>query len=507
MRVTLEIVSGPHSGRKLVIRSGYVVQVGRTEWADFALPHDSQLSAVHFAIECGQNECRIRDLQSSNGTRVNRQVASEAVLRDRDEIDAGQTCFVVHVEDAVMAPSPAPAAVAAAAPQSERPAQSQQRPSPREPRPGLQSLDATARLPEPSPRPAARALNREPGGGGGVRLVLEAVEGPSRLKRVSLLPGQVIQVGRTERADLVFPLDPHMSSLHFALANENGVCRLRDLNSTNGTLVNGDRVSEAVLADRDKIQAGQTTFAIRMEGGRPAPSAGPATPAACFRTAINDPDPAVRREVLLAAVWTRQPWVLDHCRRVSARPSLEHWDAIYLLAVLGTPEDLPRMLAIGRAAELGPKRFQALGAYGHPAVVEVLLAAMAGDDAQAAVGAGAAFRKIAGVDVDSDRLVRLPPETIGPADESGDSEAPPPEQVILPDGQRARAYWGRLKNELPGCTRCCCGYDVSAAVSQEILGELDMESRWEAALRGNLQGTWQGSLIELEQFPQRPPFP
>ena len=98
MRVTLEIVSGPQSGRKLVVSGGYVVQVGRTEWADFAVADDALMSSVHFKVECTQHECRIRDLRSTNGTRVNGHTVSEAILHDQDRIDAGQTRFVVHVE-------------------------------------------------------------------------------------------------------------------------------------------------------------------------------------------------------------------------------------------------------------------------------------------------------------------------------------------------------------------------------------------------------------------------
>ncbi len=254
------------------------------------------------------------------------------------------------------------------------------------------------------------------------------------------MPGQTVQVGRTEWAEIAFPLDGRMSSLHFALENDRGVCRLRDLNSSNGTLVNANRVMETVLANGDRIQAGQTTFVLHIEGGDcPLPSAaaaGPAatSPAACFLAALEDEDPGVRREALLAAVWTRQPWVLDHCRRLGARPSPEHWDAMLLLAVLGKPQDLRTILAIGQAAELGPRRFQVLGVYGHPAAVEMLLAAMGSDDPAAAVAAAGAFTKITGANVDSDRRVPLPP------DDGSQSDATPPEprtDAALPDVKHA----------------------------------------------------------------------
>jgi len=49
----------------------------------------------------------------------------------------------------------------------------------------------------------------------------------------------------------------------------------------------------------------------------------------------NDEDPAVREQALYAAAWTRQPWLLEHCRKAADEPSAENWDAVLLLAVLG----------------------------------------------------------------------------------------------------------------------------------------------------------------------------
>ena len=334
-------------------------------------------------------------------------------------------------------------------------------------------------------------------------VVLEAVAGPCEKQIVVLLAGQVVRVGRTEWAELAFPLDREMSSLHFALENERDVCRLRDLNSTNGTLVNGNRVTETVLADGDKIQAGQTTLVLHMEGGSPSPSASPQSAAACFRTAVADEDPAVRREALLAAVWTRQPWAVEHCRKLWAQfggvsrpaPITHHWDAILMLAVLGKPHDLPRMMTIGRAAELGPRRFDILGAYGHPAVVDVLLEAMAGDDAEAAMAAAAAFKKITGADVDSNRRVPSPPED---GSQSDAISVGPLSGAVLPDPKRARAHWDRVKAKVSQWTRACCGLDLSRKASEETLSQLDMRSRWEAICREQFEGTCFRSLIDLE---------
>jgi hypothetical protein len=300
-----------------------------------------------------------------------------------------------------------------------------------------------------------------------MRVVLEMIDGPCEKQKVALLPGQFVQVGRTDRADLVFPGDQQMSSRHFAVEFQLGSCRLRDLNSTNGTLVNGNRVTETVLADGDKIQAGATVFVLRVEGGeQQQASGGTLTPAACFRAAMEDEDPAVRREALLAAVWTRQPWVLEHCRKVCAQPNAEDWDAILFLAILGKPQDLPRILTVGQAAELGPRRFEVLAAYGHPAVVEEFLEATVSDDAEIVSAAAAAYEKITGAD--------------------------------LAEPQEAWAHWIQFKRKVSQWTRCCRGFDLSKGTSEEILAQLDMQSRWEVMCRQQFEGSRSRSLIDLE---------
>jgi hypothetical protein len=152
-------------------------------------------------------------------------------------------------------------------------------------------------------------------------------------------------------------------------------------------------------------------------------------------------------------------------------------------------------VAIGRAAELGPRRFHALGAYGHPAVVEMLVAAMAGDDQAAAVAAAEAFKKITGVEVDSGRRVPLPPEDGSQPDASQPQSA---REAILPDPRRARLHWDRVKASVSQWTRSCRGLDLSARVSEETLSQLDMQSRWEAICREQFEGTCSRSLVEVE---------
>ncbi len=99
MRVILEVSSGPSAGQKVLLRASQALQVGRTEWADLAVPHDGRMSGLHFALETDGVACYLEDLGSSNGTLLNgRPVAQRTVLRNGDEIRAGDTVFLLHTE-------------------------------------------------------------------------------------------------------------------------------------------------------------------------------------------------------------------------------------------------------------------------------------------------------------------------------------------------------------------------------------------------------------------------
>lgn len=99
MLVILEAVSGPIAGRRIEIRTGTILRIGRTAKSDYALSEDSYLSGQHFAIENDGNEARARDLGSSNGTFVNgERVVSENVLREGDSLTAGGSTFTIHID-------------------------------------------------------------------------------------------------------------------------------------------------------------------------------------------------------------------------------------------------------------------------------------------------------------------------------------------------------------------------------------------------------------------------
>jgi hypothetical protein len=122
MRVVIEVVAGPLAGRKFHLVRNQRLEVGSTAQADVCVRGDNQLAPQQFALETDHEVCRVRDIGRRGNTLVNGQAVETAVLREGDEIRAGGSRFIIHVEGAatsapaeVVAAKPAPAAIAKAA--------------------------------------------------------------------------------------------------------------------------------------------------------------------------------------------------------------------------------------------------------------------------------------------------------------------------------------------------------------------------------------------------------
>ena len=91
-------------------------------------------------------------------------------------------------------------------------------------------------------------------------IVLEIREpgGPARRLPVT---GASMRIGRAPECELVLR-DSRVSRRHARLTARDGVLVLTDLGSTNGTRVNGHRVSEVVLGAGDRITIGETVLTI-----------------------------------------------------------------------------------------------------------------------------------------------------------------------------------------------------------------------------------------------------
>ena len=72
-----------------------------------------------------------------------------------------------------------------------------------------------------------------------------------------LLPGAEKTAGRAVRADLIIDA-PLVSRVHCRLAvDAQGALTVEDLDSTNGTFLNGQRVARANVGDGDRLKIGR----------------------------------------------------------------------------------------------------------------------------------------------------------------------------------------------------------------------------------------------------------
>ncbi|MDY0087562.1 MAG: FHA domain-containing protein [Coriobacteriia bacterium] len=96
----------------------------------------------------------------------------------------------------------------------------------------------------------------------GARLALAVVQGPRELKGVSVPISGPVVIGRSSGADIVIA-DDFISSTHARVTpSPDGTAVIEDLDSTNGTIVNGSQITHPVaLASGDVVDLG----AVRLK--------------------------------------------------------------------------------------------------------------------------------------------------------------------------------------------------------------------------------------------------
>jgi uncharacterized protein (TIGR02270 family) len=215
-----------------------------------------------------------------------------------------------------------------------------------------------------------------------------------------------------------------------------------------------------------------------------------------FQVAIREPEPSVRHAAMLAAAWTRQHGLLKELRRATAESSRD-WQVLWLLAVLGAPADLSLFQSIGDDRSLGVERFALLGAFGHPALMDLLLKTMETGGALTAAKAAQAFQRMTGVNVDTPQRVEVPLE----GDDASPDEEPLTEEICIPNAVLARSRWESLRKQLPEATRLCHGVDMGKGSTPEWKQGLPLDVRWELALRSRFETGQSDRLVDLERFP------
>jgi ABC transport system ATP-binding/permease protein len=233
----LEFTDGDEAGRRVALVFERTI-LGRK--SGDILVRDITVSGTHLALEFRRGIFRVVDLGSSNGTFVGGEKVGERSIQTNDEVRIGECAFRIRFDPALAAKILA-----------EQP---------------VHAGDLVGGLTDLIEREFVRSEggeetlmigpSSERAEGGRIRLGVAA--GPDRGKSV-LFSKSSFSIGRVG-VDL--PLrDPDASRKHAVLERgEGGQVILRDLASANGTLVNGKRVVNCVLAPGDKIQVGQSTI-------------------------------------------------------------------------------------------------------------------------------------------------------------------------------------------------------------------------------------------------------
>ena len=91
--------------------------------------------------------------------------------------------------------------------------------------------------------------------------ILEANDGSGDGFTFRLAPGAVKTIGRATGAQFIVDA-PLVSRLHCQLTATEDALQVKDLGSTNGTFVNGKRITDGVLHDGDRMTVGRVEFTV-----------------------------------------------------------------------------------------------------------------------------------------------------------------------------------------------------------------------------------------------------
>ncbi|MCE5199435.1 MAG: FHA domain-containing protein [Armatimonadota bacterium] len=270
---------GRNEGKEYTLYKESTV-IGRSEFADIPVFTDADISERHVAISVAGKRYFVEDLNSAQGTTVDgRQITTKEPLHDGDIIIMGKTRFLFRdkasapkyvqnnyepqassvqiptsqhicpfcgaIKDAAgncdCSVGAAPPAAPTAMPVSQQPTIQQQAPI------NFGELYSHSDATQPMPSPSA----------GGARL--SAVSGPYAGKTFALKPGTT-ELGRDASKDIGLPDDKTVSRSHARVVQEGAGYVLYDNGSTNGTMVNGAKITRHELKTGDTVQVGNTQF-------------------------------------------------------------------------------------------------------------------------------------------------------------------------------------------------------------------------------------------------------
>jgi ABC-type multidrug transport system ATPase subunit/pSer/pThr/pTyr-binding forkhead associated (FHA) protein len=198
-------------------------------------PEDKAVSRRHVLLVFRDGKLVIRDLNSSTGTFVDGENVAEAELRHGDvfELGRGGPSVRVEMEDSGTATVVMPAV----------------------------STARSLTTPPASPRPPGSASTPA---GPGSKLRLTFLSGTRREASLDLA-GSVLRIGRAAGNTVWTPEDKMVSAQHAKIVRLEDGYVLMDLESTNGTFLNGQRVQRGPLTNGDVIMLGDGGPELRVD--------------------------------------------------------------------------------------------------------------------------------------------------------------------------------------------------------------------------------------------------
>lgn len=285
----LRLQLGKNEGKEWSIDSGQTF-IGRSEGAHVPLFGDPNIAPVHCSIQRHGKDYVLVDGGSPLGTLLNGHRIQSALLAPGSQIQVGSFVlqFLVRNQPAPArgpeayagqaypyggVPQPGPAPMPGYAPVPGPQPMAPMAPMPGAPMPGGPMPGAPTQVMPGMPAPGAQtqvmpgmggsmptmAYGSGPIGGG---FTLVAIDGPMVGHRFPV--NGPVEIGR-EGAGVRLGHDANASRRHAVIQPGMGNVAVQDLGSTNGTFVNGQRVSQANAGPGDLIKVGSTTF--RVEPG------------------------------------------------------------------------------------------------------------------------------------------------------------------------------------------------------------------------------------------------
>ncbi len=216
----LTILEGPDSGKKILLKDLSVFEAGRSQGNHVCLKDDT-VAMSHFRVCRNGQQFSVYDLGTRRGTFVDGQKIEKVDLKDGAIIEAGAPRLQFNMVD-----EETPGRLASSAPDSDEE--------------DAQSLNGGVLTETRASSPS-----------------LAVVDGEDRGRRLLLVGKQQFKIGRAVTSDLKL-VDGKISREHCVVESVRDQHIIIDLESANGTIVNGDRVKKTVLKEGDFVRLGFT---------------------------------------------------------------------------------------------------------------------------------------------------------------------------------------------------------------------------------------------------------